>query len=193
MPLFKKKAAREVALEAHGTDVGFKQAYFDFESTDLYAKLGVLLCASFLTPSGELWTLTNKSGKVLDDRQLAVDIRDTLEAHDLIMGWNSKEHDIRFLNARLTYWGERSLIPVKHVDFMWQFAKLKVGGRSLEVAARYFGLGEEKMKFPNEVWQRANIGDKEAIAQLIERCESDVRLTRDVASRLIPLVRGITT
>lgn len=181
-----------MATNGDGEFVGFKQVYFDLESTDLHARMGVLLVGSFMSPEGKIETIVSKKKDVLDDHELAVAIRDKLETYDIIMGWNSKEHDVRFLNARLSFWGERRLSPdLFHVDLMWQFAKLKVGGRSLKGASNFYGDIEQKLELPIEVWKRANIGDRKAIAELIDRCESDARITRELAKRVIPLVRRI--
>lgn len=175
--------------------IGLTQVFFDFESTDLYAKMGVILCGSFLDSFGNMTTIRMPEGTdILDDRALCVQLRDELEKYDIIYGWNSKEHDVRFLNGRLIFWGERPLDPkIKHVDIMWQFNKMKVGGRSLEKAANFFELSERKKLLELSTWKAANVGREQAIQELVERCESDVRLTREVFGRIKSLLRNVTS
>ena len=55
----------------------------------------------------------------------------------------------------------------------------------MENVAEYLGLLEQKMKLPKEIWVKAGMGNKEALNKIIERCESDVRITWEIAQHIL--------
>jgi len=120
-----------------------------------------------------------------NDRVLAVAIRDAIEAHDISCGYFTKGFDIGFLNARLVWHGERKMESMPHFDVMWGYKGwrgLKIGSSSMKNVSEYLGLDEQKMGVPKEIWVRAGTGDTEALDVIVERCESDVRVTLEIAN-----------
>jgi len=161
---------------------------FDLETTKLEGHFGRLLCGSIMEyPSMEMvthsWPDYEEDFSVGDDSRLAVAIRDEIEKHTISCGYFSKGFDIGFLNARLLYHGERLLKPMLHHDPIWGFKGwrgVKIGSASMKNVAEYLGL-EAKEAPPKEVWVKAGMGNKEALKIIISRCESDVRITWDIA------------
>jgi len=51
--------------------------------------------------------------------------------------------------------------------------------------AEFLGLDEQKMDVPKIVWVKANSGNVEALDVLIDRCESDVRVTWKIAQHVL--------
>ena len=120
-----------------GLDVGF----FDFETEGLVADFAELLCACCAHSDGSIVVLRRdeKRFRARDDRKLAVAIRDHLEQHDIIVGYNSKSRqglkgpggfDIRFLQTRLLEAGERSFREPIHLDLL---PIMGSGGRSVQL------------------------------------------------------------
>ena len=163
---------------------------FDLETTDLEGHFGRLLCGSVLEhPSMEM--VTHKwfdfSDDLSDDRKLAVAIRDEIEKHTISCGYFSKGFDIGFLNARLLAGDERLLKPMLHHDPIWGFKGwrgVKIGSASMKNVAEYLGL-EQKMQLPKETWIKAGMGNRVALEQIVDRCESDVRITWDIAQYVL--------
>jgi uncharacterized protein YprB with RNaseH-like and TPR domain len=162
-------------------------AVFDLETTSLTGHFGRLLCASILTyPSMEMNTFRwcDYSQGVYDDGHLALAVREHIEAHTFSCGYFSKGFDFGFLNARLMAAGHSKIRQMLHLDPMWAFRGWrgpKIGSSSMDNVAEFLGLDEQKMKVPKEIWSRANGGDIEALDILVERCESDVRVTWKIA------------
>lgn len=167
-----------------------KVAYFDLETTNLNADIGRILCGTIRTHEGKVVTYRNSIPNIrkADDREIAIQIRDLLDQHHMLVGWHSKGFDVPFLNTRLVAHGERPLRRHLHLDPRWQMSGwrgLKPRSAKLKVAAEFFGLDEGKMELPVEVWAKAGVGDKDALKTLVERCESDVRLLYSVTQRIL--------
>jgi uncharacterized protein YprB with RNaseH-like and TPR domain len=181
-----KKRARTERIRAFGPRIGF----FDLETTGLRPEFDRLICGSVLSyPSGESVTYRideTKHEDFSDDRELAVLIRERLEKHHILCGWNSKGFDIPFLNTRLSQQGERRIKGLLHIDPMWQYRGwrgLKPRNSKLSTVAEFWQLKERKMEVDGQVWVKAQGGNREAIDILCARCESDAELTAQVVGK----------
>lgn len=176
--------------------------FYDTESTDLSASWGRILCCSFVDLDSDKVTTFRgdvkpwKGRNRVDDSKLVVAIRDELESADIICGWNSILHDVPLLNARLAKAGERACrlgekYGTWHLDLMWYAggATMKIGGRKLDTVARYFQCENQKTPLDGETWQLAGAGDRKALDLVVEHCEADVLVTRDVWPHLAPNVK----
>lgn len=127
------------------------------------------------------------------DRKLACAIRDELEKYNMIIGWNSKLFDIPFLNARLTYFGERPLKPQFNVDLMYyaggQFNRL--GSKKLENTQKFLKLPTPKTELDWETWQRAGKGCPKARKYVKEHNKADVKATAEAYWRYLPFIANI--
>ena len=164
---------------------------FDIETTDLEGHFGRMLCCSVLTyPSMEMRTFRwdDYSDDPSDDSVLVTKARDHIESHNISCGWYTKGFDIGFIRARLAACGERLLKPMLHFDPMWGYKGwrgVKIGSASLKNVSEFLGLSEQKMAVPKEVWVKAGMGNKEALDILVDRCESDVRVTWECAQHCL--------
>lgn len=179
-----------------------KVVFFDTESTDLSANWGRLLCASFVTLDDDAVTTYRKDVRPfigrnkVDDSRLAVAIRDELEQGDIIVGWNSILHDIPLVNARLAAAGERPIrVGERHgvinLDLMYYAGgqTMKIGGRRLDTVAKFFQADNQKTPLDGETWQLAATGDRTAMDLVVEHCEADVLVLKDVWPHLAPGVK----
>lgn len=179
-----------------------KVLFWDVEANDLNASWGHLLCCSFvgLTDEPHTYRLDKrpwKGSSLIDDRKLALAIRDELETADIICGWNSKQYDAKFLNARLSKHGERALQATdahgtRHLDGMWQASSyMKVGGRKLDTYAKFFDAPNQKTGLNGDTWQLAAAGDKHAMSEVVEHCEADVLVLRDLWPQIAAGTKGM--
>jgi len=133
---------------------------------------------------GEAW---------IDDRPLAIAIRDELEKYPLIVTWYGKMFDVPVLNGRLSFWGERLYQPKLHVDLYFysggQF--VKIGGRSLDSVSEFYNSPNRKTKLSTQIWDRADHGDKAAYDLIREHNIADVLVLRDVWPHLSRLIANI--
>lgn len=168
--------------------------YFDLETWDLSPEFGPILCGSVLSlPEEKMVTFRNdhyveqgKADGMADDRALAVDLRDFLSDHHLLVAWHGKGFDCPLLNTRLVKWDQEQLPRRLFLDPMYYFRGwrgLKPKSSSLENVAKFFQLVEEKLEVKPDTWLEARGGDSEAMDVAQERCESDVRLLREVTER----------
>lgn len=173
-------------MNGNGKLIGPTIATFDLETTNLIADVGRLLCGSILSyPSMEMVTFRIEDyceGKFSRDGDLALAIRNYIEQHTMSCGWFSKGFDIAFLNTRLVQNGHRAMNRMLHIDPIWYFRGwrgLKPRSSKMAVVAEFYDI-ERKQDVDVSVWADAMAGDTEAMDILVDRCESDVRITSEL-------------
>ena len=188
--------------------------FYDTESTDLSASWGRILCASFADLDGDVWTLRGDKRphdlpstghakhlpgeETVDDSRLVAAIRDTLEEADIIVSWNGILHDVPLINARLQQSGERiyknkTWPKGAHLDLMYYAtgSAIKIGSKSLANVSKFFSLPNQKTPLDGKTWQRAAVGDREAMNLVVEHCEADTLVLRDAYHVLAPHVKKL--
>lgn len=186
------RLARKRMTDPKDGYIGFNMTFFDLESTGLTAIMGRLLCASFADSWGNIKTLRvdeTKRNSAIDDRELAVSIRNYIEENtDILCGWNSKLYDVPFLNARLLRWNERPLRKdIKHLDLMY-FARgqfVRIGSSRLKNVQKFMPeVEEEKTELDWDTWALAGTGDKAALEYVVSHCEADILVLREIFAGL---------
>lgn len=139
-----------------------------------------------------------KGKNQIDDARLCISIRSELEQADIICGWNSILHDIPLLNARLSLAGEQPCKlsekhGTRHLDLMYYMGgqSMKVGGKRLELAATFFNCQNRKTSLEGSTWQLATVGDGKAMDAVVDHCEADVRVLRELFPHLAPYVKKL--
>ena len=175
--------------------------YFDIETWDLQPTYGPLLCASIYDANENKMIslrqdvyLRRKNGGVAvegmhDDRLLLLDLKGILSGYHMTCGWFSKGFDIPFINTRLAMHGEEPLKSAFHFDGIWYmkgWRGLKPQSSKLKHVAEFFGL-EPKPTVEPDIWLKARGGAKKAMDIVVDRCEADVRITRDVTEKILDL------
>jgi len=169
----------------------FSIVMFDIEATHLKPNVGRILCCSFKPLGGEVYTLDGlerrfKKPDVYDDSELAAAILDELARYDIIVGWNSKNFDVKFINSRAIR-GGRAVKPAQyHVDGMWSWRSKFNAWSGLNNVQR-FALPDnetEKTSIAWDKWMQA-LGwnaelRKSAMAEIVDHCEKDVIVLEDV-------------
>lgn len=123
-----------------------------------------------------------------DDKEICRKFAAVVEEADMVIGWNSKSFDWRFLQTRMLKHGLGYLPPVPHEDGLSTARRTLKMGRSLENIGKFFGLHTQKEKMDlAKVWTPAGMGDPVALKQVIKRCESDVLLLEEAYNLLAPL------
>lgn len=171
---------------------------WDLETTDLKALMGRILCCSFKPLGGETYTFRGdekpwKGKSRIDDSRLCVAIRDELEKYDLVVGHNSRLFDHPMLDARLAKAGERPFRKHLILDTRWYLnsASMKIGSAKLENAQKFFDLSEAKTPISWEKWQLASMGDRQAMDEVVDHCEQDVKVLEGVYEKVLPFVATI--
>lgn len=170
---------------------GFSVVMFDIEATHLKPNVGRILCCSFKEIGGQVWTFDAHQDAymkpdVYDDGELAIAIRDQLEEFDIIVGWNSKNFDTKFINSRSARVGGRTKVAQYHVDGMWSWRSKHLAWSGLNNVQRFLlpGNETEKTSIEWDKWMQALGWDPElraaAMAEIVDHCEKDVIVLEDV-------------
>lgn len=177
--------------------------FFDIEATGLIALMGRVLCASYCELGKEgAWTdrldETKKLSEI-DDSSLVVKIRDTIEQADILCTWNGILYDVPFLNARLQLAGERPCqigkdFGTHHIDLMYysRGQAMRIGSSKLDNVAKFFKCEYQKTPLDWEVWQLAGTGNRGAMDLVVEHCEADVKVTRELWPHLAQHIKKVT-
>jgi len=73
-----------------------------------------------------------------------------------------------------------------HIDAIWYYRGwrgLKPRSSKMSVVAEFYNLDDRKMNVDVKVWADAMGGDKDALDELVDRCESDVIITAKLAKK----------
>jgi uncharacterized protein YprB with RNaseH-like and TPR domain len=172
--------------------VGIDIAFFDIETT--FSNWRRMLCGSIADGLGKVTTLshdTHPGKNWQDDSVLVKAYCEELDKYDVIVGWNSKLFDVPVLNSRMLYHGFRPYDPKMHLDLMYKAtgSSIAIGRKSLDNVSKYFGVQNKKTPLDPRTWDNADHGDRAAYEKIIEHCEADVLVLRDVYAKLKPMVR----
>lgn len=169
----------------------FSICFFDLECTHLKPNVGRILCCSFKTLGGKVYTFEAlerrfKDQDVYDDSRLAVAIREELEKFDIVVGHNSKMFDTRFLNSRLIRVSERTKRAQYQIDSMWSWRSKFSAWSGLDNVQKFALPDAEVTKSPVEwaQWMRALGWNRElarkAMDEIVDHCERDVIVLEEV-------------
>lgn len=178
-----------------GEFVGFSVGYFDIETT--FSNEPIVLYAAIADHFGTVREF-RRGDDITDDRELVRAYAKALCEYDIIVSWNGKLFDIPVLQSRLAYWdgvdGEHSeLRPNMHVDLMYyatgQFNRL--GRKSLQNVSEYFAVENHKTPLRIRQWNGAMAGKDEDYEKIVDHCNADVLVLRDVLPHLKRHIRTI--
>lgn len=143
-----------------------------------------------------------------DDLALVVEMVSQINKADIIVGFNSKKFDLKYLNTRALFHGIPPLKPVKHID-LYEQAKKQFGfpSNSMQNISTYLGL-EGKLEHSGfDLWNRCCDWWKpkecnEALSEMLSYNKQDIEVTRNLHKRItgwmkqvpnVGLIKNITT
>lgn len=169
--------------------------YMDLETWDLQPEFGPIICGVVISmPNDKVtifrqdeYTKDGRADDMVDDEEIARDIRDFLKEHHIVCGWNSKGFDVPLLNTRLVKHGAEKLGRHLHLDPMYFYRGwrgLNPKSASLENVSSFYDY-EQKIGVDPDTWLRARLGNKAEMDQAVERCTSDVRMLKAITERTL--------
>ncbi len=202
-----RRAAKDAVLGApapsdvaslHTSAAPMRQVVFDLETFGLDRGWGITMIASFLIhgypdgPRHHTLTLRDftawKEGRRSDDRQMAEAVFEILRPCHIAYAHNGERFDLRWLRSVALKYG-LDMPRLKLVDpcqIAWK--RYALGRNSLEAVADFLNLeekGKSKLHISPDVWRRALMDNSDPDWKLlVDRCESDVDLLNEVASRV---------
>ena len=188
---------KEIEEESGGL---FKIGVLDIETTGLWADFGYVLCAvikDMETGHRDILRLDEmpsyKSKKAREnpqlwrriDRELLQKIYKKYEEYDIIVHYNGRNFDIKFLNTRLIKNNLPILPDMKQLD-IFQIAKhrLRLRSKRLDALKEFLEIDEEEKGHKWEYWQMAANGVKAGFDFVVAHCERDVERLSQVAKRM---------
>jgi uncharacterized protein YprB with RNaseH-like and TPR domain len=170
--------------------VGLTMAFWDLETT--FSMQPIVLYGAIADVFGNV-TGFPKGKDITDDKALVKSIASALSEYDVWVTWNGKLFDVPVLNARLRYHGLQPLPLVKHIDAMYYATggSMRIGRRSLASVSEYFDVANKKTPLSVRIWDKAMSGNKEAYDLIVEHCDADVLVTRDVFAVLKTQIANI--
>lgn len=124
-----------------------------------------------------------------NDLTLVVNMIEAIEKADVIVGYNSKNFDLKTLNTRALFWDLPPIKPTKHIDLYEQVRKsFRFPSNSLGNVSAYLQL-EGKLITDNGLWRRCmefwNTEDCEkALDDMLTYNKQDIVATRDLYYRM---------
>lgn len=178
--------------------VNFKIGFYDFETTDLKANFGRILGFVVVDQFGDEIKLRADEPRFLgrnkrDDSKIAAAARDVLESFDILVSWNGKRFDNRFLNGRLVLANERPLrgdlmhvdaLPISRHYFAWH-------SHRLDAVAKTLRLGNQKTPLDPDTWEAAKDLEEWAMDYVMEHCVADCLVLRDTFWRYRRVIKVV--
>lgn len=180
-----------------------KVGYFDIETTDFNANVGMMMCYCILDPETEVIheRLIDGVHNMDDyrkfvqymDRDVIEQLMEDLRKFDRVVTYYGSGFDIPFARTRALHW--RMEFPefqeLVHTDVFYMVrSKLKITKKSLEGACRIV-LGDEmtnKTHYNPVLWRRAGMGDPASLEKILDHCRWDVVDLRSLHEKMSPYV-----
>lgn len=124
-----------------------------------------------------------------NDLTLVVNMIEAIEKADVIVGYNSKNFDLKVLNTRALYWDLAPIKPTKHIDIYEQIKKtFRFPSNSLGNVSAYLQLEGKLINEPG-LWRRCmefwNLEECEkALEDMLTYNKQDIIATRDLYYRV---------
>jgi len=164
----------------------------DIECTSLDASYGRILCVC-MKFFDEDKVRTYIALRCKNEKPMLREVVRAYNECDVVVTWNGKLFDIRYINARLM---QHNLPPLDHgkmhKDLMWEAKKLRLRGARLDGVSKDLRTKVAKYDVPAWRWILAAEGDKASSREIVTHCELDVLLTEEMMERLKPLIIRIT-
>ena len=180
--------------------VMMKAAVFDIEVMD-FSSGGLLknmICTSILPlDSDDVITISLDFSDMGDDKRLLEEVVSELAEYDILIGHNIIAFDFNWINSRLMY-HDLPPMPKRWLYYdTYQAAKrmaIKARRKSLAFLGDYFHLEGDKTAVMPIAWQRAASRNRKEFRlgrdEIIDHCEKDVRLNRNLFCALYPRDRA---
>jgi DNA polymerase elongation subunit (family B) len=139
--------------------------------------------------------LKNKKPKnrleFLDDYQVTLDLRNAVQEADILIAHNGDRFDLKKLNARIMLHG---IEPISHnivtIDTLKEIRKVAAHtSNRLDYLGDIFGTGV-KMEHSKNLWNMVMEADRDAVQEMSDYCDQDVRALEDFYLRVRPYFKS---
>lgn len=134
----------------------------------------------------KLYSVAIDPKKPHDDYKVVRELHKIVSSADAVVGHNSDKFDMRWLRARIAYYGLPPLPPVIQIDTK-KIAKAAFyfNSNKLDYLSQYLGVGR-KIKTEFGLWKECLRGNKKALGKMIVYNKNDIILLEEVYNILAP-------
>jgi uncharacterized protein YprB with RNaseH-like and TPR domain len=169
---------------------------WDIEVADLKADRGHILCIAYKWLGRDtVYTISIENSptwpkKLRDDSWVLKEFKEVFEEADNQITWYGKRFDEPFLRARLAFHNIGTIPHVHHTD-LWEPCRKEfcIGRNSLDVAARFLRVENQKLHLPLDTFTEAAYGNVSALRNVVRRCAGDVQTLEDIYMKMRSLIR----
>ena len=195
------------AIESEVQGGMFKIGVLDIETTGLFADFGYVLVAiirNIDTDEYDVFRLdrcsTYKNQKLRNtpefwkhvDNELLEKFRECYETYDIVIHYNGRNFDIKFVNTRLIKAGLSILPEMKQLD-IYQVAKhrLRLRSKRLDALKDFLEIDKDDEGHRWEYWQMAAAGVEAGYDYVESHCKRDIDRLAEVAKKMKALINFI--
>lgn len=166
-------------------------AFVDLEATGLRGDYNSVLVVSVLRFNDRQPTFfaVEQPG---NDKKVVREAKEMLEECDAWVTYYGKGFDIPMLNTRLLRWELRPIDKRPHIDLYFTLKyNILTARRSMAHLSRWLETAQKKKDMNPDVWASIVGNLKKYMPEMIERCNSDTKETRDLYCKVKHLIREI--
>lgn len=149
---------------------------------------GHILCwsASWHHEQGAMYgSIQNRTRK-----QMLRGLHVVLDQADVVIGWNSKQFDIPWIQGEFIQNGFKPPLPFKQVDlFQVSKSQFKFASHKLAFVAPLLAQ-KEKIKTDFDLWRDVMNNDPKAWAKMEAYCKRDVLVLHDIYNAMLPWIKN---
>lgn len=156
--------------------------YFDIETTDLKADIGIILSWAIKErDKGIVKSACITKEEIVNgdfDRRVVAEMVDAMKEYDTLVTYYGTRFDIPYARTRaLEYkFAFPTYRELSHKDLYYQVRRaLQLHRNSLKAATKYFGIAG-KTDIDISVWRKARYGDEKALQYVFKHNIADVRI-----------------
>lgn len=122
------------------------------------------------------------------EKRLITRAAELLDEADVVIGWNSKRFDVRWIQAQLARVGRKRVSPFTNVDLMLSARRFfKLPSYKLDYVAQFLGVGRKVKTGGFDLWAEVMDGDPAARRRMRAYNIGDTTITDAVYTRLLAL------
>ena len=162
--------------------------FLDIEVSNLKADVGYILSWA-LRVNGETKSAVITKREIFNgslDKRIIKELLKELALVDTVVTYYGSRMDLPFIRTRSLINGLDFPIQglIRHIDLYYQVKyKLQLHRNSLDAACSIFEL-KDKTRFDVSIWQRAALGDKACLAEILNHNIIDVELTENLFNQI---------
>lgn len=167
-----------------------KVGFLDIETSNLHADFGYMISYCIKELDGKIYhaqVTKNDLHKGIIDRRIMMQFVKDAKKFDRLITFYGKRFDMPFLRTRAVFWKMDFPVytEIYHTD-VYDIIKRKfrLHSNRLQCAAENFDIPCKQHRLNPNVWQKAQMGNKEAIDYILEHNKEDVITLEELWKRI---------